>query len=121
MDPGFQAQQEFVLQLQLREMQERNQHYEIKQQRQDAREAAIRDYFFAQKFNKLINKLKEFTNHYNEGTVDAKTVAELKKAWRSLEKDDGWFHEPDSKDKKKNQDNDKNTPKQAKVQACGSS
>jgi hypothetical protein len=93
MDPAVQAQREMLLQLQLRQMQDNPHYAQIKKNREEVREAAIREYFFAQKFNKLINKLKKFTNDYNAGKVDAKTVSELKKAWRNLEKDDGWFRD----------------------------
>ena len=120
MDPGPQAHQELVIQLQLRQMQEDPRYSKIKQQREDAREAAIKDYFFAQKFNKLVDKLKAFTNSYNSGKVDAKAVADLKKAWRSLEKEEGWFHEEKSK-RNRNDGEEKNLPKEAKVEACGTS
>jgi hypothetical protein len=89
----------------------------MREQREQAREAAIRDYFFAQKFNKLVDKLKVFTNSYNSGKVDAKAVAELKKAWRSLEKDDGWFHESD----KAARNREEKKPPKDKVEACGTS
>jgi hypothetical protein len=119
MDPAVQAQREMLLQLQLRRMQDHPHYAQIKKHREEVREAAIREYFFAQKFNKLINKLKKFTTDYNAGKVDARTVSELKKAWRNLEKDDGWFREADPP--AESDGRGEKPPEASKVDACGTS
>ncbi len=55
-------------------------------------EAAFQEQQFLDKFNKLVRALTDFSKAYNgEGTIDAKKVRAVKKAWRDLEKSDPWF------------------------------
>lgn len=61
--------------------------------------AALENYFFAQKFNKLVHQLKEFADDYNTGAVNAKKVKAIQKAWEDLQKTDGWFKRIESKGK----------------------
>jgi len=50
---------------------------------------------FAQRYNKLVLALQNFSESYNSGhVIDVKRVKAIKKAWRELEKSD-WF-KPDS-------------------------
>lgn len=55
------------------------------------REAVYEEQQFANKFNHLVATLREFAEQYNHHVVDLKKVKALKKAWRDLEKTDGWL------------------------------
>jgi len=63
----------------------------VRAEMEAARAAAVEQYFFARKFNKLVSQLKEFADQYNTGSVDAKKVKAIKKAWEDLQKTEGWF------------------------------
>jgi hypothetical protein len=58
---------------------------------EEKRLAAVDEYFFVQKYNKFIEALKEFTENYEAGTVDIKKARAVTKAWRALEKTEGWL------------------------------
>jgi len=55
------------------------------------REAAYEEQQFANKFNDLVERLREFAEQYNHHVVDLKKIKALKKAWRDFEKTDAWF------------------------------
>ena len=55
-------------------------------------EAAYREYMFVNRFNKFLKSMRKFIDGYNAGTVDAKAVKEVRKAWQQVEKD-GWFRQ----------------------------
>jgi len=55
------------------------------------RESAYEERQFVNKFNHLLDTLKEFADQYNHHKVDLKKIKALKKAWRDLEKTDGWL------------------------------
>lgn len=54
------------------------------------REAVYEEQQFVNKFNHLLDTLREFADQYNRHAVDVKKVKALKKAWRDLERSDGW-------------------------------
>ena len=55
------------------------------------REAAYEEQQFVNKFNNLLNNLRDFVNQYNHHVIDLKKVKAVKKAWSDLEKTDGWL------------------------------
>jgi len=55
------------------------------------REAVYEEQQFANKFNHLLDTLRDFANQYNHHVIDVKKLKALKKAWRDLEKTDAWF------------------------------
>lgn len=56
-----------------------------------SREAKFEEQQFVSKFNHLLETLRDFADQYNHRVIDVKKVKALKKAWRDLEKTDGWF------------------------------
>lgn len=91
-------QQRLLWEIQQRTMAEQP-HPRVAAEVEAKRQAALESYFFAQKFNRLVNQLKEFADDYNTGAVDAKKVKAIKKAWEDLQKADGWFKALETKDK----------------------
>ena len=62
------------------------------------RHDALQHAEFEQRFNKLVEAITAFGKTYNErGTVDAKQVLAMKKAWKDLEKNDPLFAEKKKK------------------------
>jgi len=55
------------------------------------REAAYEQKQFVDKFNHLLDTLRDFADQYNHNMLDVKKVKAVKKAWRDLEKTDAWF------------------------------
>lgn len=55
------------------------------------REAKYEEQQFVNKFNNLLNTIREFTDQYNHHVVDLKKLKAMKKAWRDLERTDAWF------------------------------
>jgi hypothetical protein len=55
------------------------------------REAKYEEQQFANKFNTLLNTLRDFADQYNHHVIDVRKLKALKKAWRDLEKTDAWF------------------------------
>ena len=54
-------------------------------------ESLYEEHQFAQRFNKLVFALQNFSETYNSGhVIDVKRVKAIKKAWHELEKSD-WF------------------------------
>lgn len=89
--PGNFEERRWMLEMQTRQMKEQLLMAKERKARAEAREAALREYFFVGKVNRLVKSLREFIDGYNGGKVDAKNVKEVQKAWRELEKADGWF------------------------------
>lgn len=99
MNPQTWAEQQKMLwEIQQRTLAERP-HPRVEAELKAQRAAALENYFFAQKFNKLVHQLKEFADDYNTGAVNAKKVKALKKAWEDLQKTDGWFKRVETKGK----------------------
>lgn len=90
------AQQKLLWELQTRQMRSRGEERILAQQ-QARQQAALEEYFFAQKMNKFITKLTDFITIYNAGSVDMKKLKDVKKAWADLEKTDGWFQRTQGK------------------------
>ena len=55
------------------------------------KEAKYEEQQFVNKFNNLLDTLRDFADQYNHHVVDVKKLKALKKAWRDLEKTDAWF------------------------------
>lgn len=63
----------------------------LAEQRKEQYETSVREYFFTQKMNHLIEALRTFVDSYNSGKTDVKEVRDVQKAWRDLERTDGLF------------------------------
>ena len=55
------------------------------------REAKYEEQQFVNKFNNLLDTLRDFADKYNHHVIDVKKLKALKKAWRDLERTDAWF------------------------------
>ena len=55
------------------------------------REAKYEEQQFVNKFNNLLDTLRDFADQYNHHVIDVKKLKALKKAWRDLENTDAWF------------------------------
>ncbi len=84
-------QQRWALEVQMREMHERRARSQLVEQDREKQETAVRRYDFARKFNRLILLLQQFSDEYNSGKVNIKRVKAVQKAWRDLEREEGWF------------------------------
>lgn len=86
-----------LLELYTRQVQEQKLRGKSFQQEQAARDAVLQNYFFSVKFNKFVSSLRNFIAHYNEGKVNMKEVKAVQKAWRDLERTEGWFQREQAK------------------------
>lgn len=84
-------QQRWALEVQMREMNQRQMRSPLVAQDKDKQESAVKRYDFARKFNRLVLLLQQFSEEYNSGKVNVKRVKAVQKAWRELEREDGWF------------------------------
>jgi hypothetical protein len=56
----------------------------------EKRDAADRARLFADRFNHLVDTIKDFAVKYNQGAIDLKRLKAMRKAWRDLEQSDPW-------------------------------
>jgi hypothetical protein len=103
-------QQRWANDLMMRQLERERKEGQLLREQQRLRKAAIEEFFFAEKFNKLVTTLQEFVTHFNSGSVDARKVKAVQKAWRELEKTDGWF--------KRTQSNEKEAEQARQERAC---
>lgn len=80
-----------LLEMYTRQVQQEKANGKTFRQQQAERQAMLQDYFFSLKFNKFVTSLRNFIAHYNDGKVDMKEVKAVQKAWRDLERTEGWF------------------------------
>ena len=92
--------QRFLVDAYFRQLQYQKENGKLIQQKQKEADAEIRDYFFRERFNKFVIALREFAQGYQDGKVNIKKAEAVRKAWRKLEKTDGWFHEDGKKNEK---------------------
>lgn len=61
-------------------------------------EAAWQQRDFEERFNRLIDTMKDFADCYNrDRAIDVKKAEAVRRAWRELERSEGWFRSKKSK------------------------
>lgn len=81
----------YMFEVQRRVWEQQRHQQKINPNSETKRQAAVEEYFFVERFNKLLESLRDFTESYNSGQVDVKKAKAVQKAWQNLEKTEGWF------------------------------